>query len=353
MFECCCSKNELSIQISILITTEWDDRIPQMNLSMTGELAAAYKSGSQRAGKVTEAWGADNFYCANCSSSRLTWLKPGTAANDYQCPSCGFWYQLKSKKSPIGKSVRDGAYRAMMDAIKEDRAPNYFFLHYDLDTWSVKNLILVPHFAFPPSAIIECPPLSATARRAGWVGCNFALNRIPAEARIPIVTTMLSPSPPRSGGEGRGEVERLKSPLSDSLPVSRGDRVVIAPPDEVRARFQKVKPFQEIPVEKRGWMLDVLNVVRRLAEAKRPATLDCGDMSPLSHWETCLPVPKRGHARALQNTFTTAEVYAFAPELEKLHPGNRHIRDKIRQQLQVLRDLGFLSHVERGEWRLK
>ena len=30
----------------------------------------------------------------------------------------------------------------------------------------------------------------------------------------------------------------------------------------------------------------------------RPA-VDCGDTSPLSDWETCLPVPKRGHARAL------------------------------------------------------
>jgi hypothetical protein len=29
-------------------------------------------------------------------------------------------------------------------------------------------------------------------------------------------------------------------------------------------------------------------------------SLDCGDTSPLSAGETCLPVPKRGHARALQ-----------------------------------------------------
>ena len=29
--------------------------------------------------------------------------------------------------------------------------------------------------------------------------------------------------------------------------------------------------------------------------------LECGDMSPLSDWQTCLPVPKRGHVRALQN----------------------------------------------------
>jgi len=58
---------------------------------------------------------------------------------------------------------------------------------------------------------------------------------------------------------------------------------------------------------------------------------------------------------------------AFTRELERLHPDNRHVRDKIRQQLQVLpsplrfrlhlisagqvdatrRDLGFLLHVVR------
>jgi Dam-replacing HTH domain len=29
-----------------------------------------------------------------------------------------------------------------------------------------------------------------------------------------------------------------------------------------------------------------------------------------------------------------------------------YIKDKIRQQLQVLRDLGLLIHLGRGEWRL-
>jgi type II restriction enzyme len=38
--------------------------------------------------------------------------------------------------------------------------------------------------------------------------------------------------------------------------------------------------------------------------------------------------------------------------LEQLHPDNRHVRDKIRQQLQVLRDAGLLIHVESGRWRL-
>jgi type II restriction enzyme len=51
--------------------------------------------------------------------------------------------------------------------------------------------------------------------------------------------------------------------------------------------------------------------------------------------------------------FTNADVYAFERELEQLHPDNRHIRDKIRQQLQVLRDTGFLVQPERGLWRVK
>ncbi|MEY4916759.1 MAG: hypothetical protein RL616_672 [Verrucomicrobiota bacterium] len=254
-----------------------------MNLAMSGKIAAAYKSGSQMSGNVSEAWGADNFYCPNCSSPKLDWLKPGTKANDYRCPSCGFWFQLKSKKTPLGNTITDGAYAAMMEAINEDRSPNFFFLHYDFQTWTVRNLILIPHFAFPASAIIKRPPLAATARRAGWVGCNFALNRIPQEARISIITEKQ-----------------------------------IASEKEVREKFKKVKPLQEISVSQRGWALDVLNIARRLGKAE----------------------------------FKNEDVYAFTSELEKLHPDNRHIRDKIRQKLQVLRDAKLLIHVGSGIWRL-
>jgi len=84
---------------------------------------------------------------------------------------------------------------------------SFFFLHYDLATWRVKNLLLVPSFAFPPSGIVRRKPLSPTARRAGWVGCNFDLNRIPVEARIDVVRTVISSSPPLPTGERiRGEV---------------------------------------------------------------------------------------------------------------------------------------------------
>jgi type II restriction enzyme len=251
---------------------------------MTGELAAAYTSGSQKARNVTEAWGADNFYCPNCSSQKLDWLKRNTKANDYRCPNCEFWFQLKSQQTRIGNPITDGAYGAMMEAIKNDRTPNFFFMQYELATWSVKNLLLVPHFAFPPSAIIERKPLSPTARRAGWIGCNIALNRIPIEARISLVN------------------ERQ-----------------IASEKEVREKFKKIKPLKEISVAQRGWTLDVLNIVRRLGKQE----------------------------------FTNQDVYAFEGELEKLHPGNRHVRDKIRQQLQNLAKADLLLHAGRNDYRLK
>jgi len=93
---------------------------------------------------------------------------------------------------------------------------------------------------------------------------------------------------------------------------------VVLPASDVREKYRHVKPLQEPKAKQRGWTLDVLNTVRRLGKTE----------------------------------FTTTEMYSFTHELEKLHPDNRHVKDKIRQQLQVLRDRGFLRQAERGSWAL-
>ncbi|MGC1417379.1 MAG: hypothetical protein WA817_18975 [Candidatus Acidiferrum sp.] len=89
-------------------------------------------------------------------------------------------------------------------------------------------------------------------------------------------------------------------------------------PREVRASYNRLRPLEKLQVEKRGWTLDVLQVVQSLGKPD----------------------------------FTLADVYAHTAELSKLHPGNRHVRDKIRQQLQVLRDLGLLAFLGSGSYRL-
>ena len=40
-----------------------------------------------------------------------------------------------------------------------------------------------------------------------------------------------------------------------------------------------------------------------------------------------------------------------ATAVPPLHPDNRHVLDKIRQQLQVLRDMGFVEFLGRGRYR--
>lgn len=90
---------------------------------------------------------------------------------------------------------------------------------------------------------------------------------------------------------------------------------VCVPARKVRASYDKVAPLQDLPIAVRGWTLDVLRCVRQL--------------------------PKR---------FELSDAYRFETDLHRLHPDNRHIKDKIRQQLQVLRDLGLVRFVGPGRY---
>jgi len=50
--------------------------------------------------------------------------------------------------------------------------------------------------------------------------------------------------------------------------------------------------------------------------------------------------------------FSLADVYARSAELARLHPQNRFVRAKIRQQLQRLRDLGLVEFLGGGRYRV-
>jgi len=171
----------------------------------------------------------------------------------------------------------------MQRAISKNQTPNLFLLQYKLPQLTVENVLLVPHFAFSLSLLEKRKPLSSTARRAGWVGCNFLLDRIPLDAKIPVVNSGKTVSPAI-----------------------------------VRKAYEKLRPLEKLKIEKRGWTLDVLNAVRSLKK----------------------------------NEFALSEVYNHADQLAELHPHNHHIHDKIRQQLQVLRDLDLLQFLGAGSYRI-
>lgn len=51
--------------------------------------------------------------------------------------------------------------------------------------------------------------------------------------------------------------------------------------------------------------------------------------------------------------FELSDVYTFEQRLSAIYPGNNNVRPKIRQQLQVLRDSGYLEFLGGGRYRLR
>lgn len=232
----------------------------------------------------TEAWGQQNLYCANCISPRLGETPTNTRAIDFACEVCDSRYQLKSQGRPLRGRIAGASYVTIRREILEDRTPNLLAMHYRPLDWCVENLILIPHFAFPLSAVKERPPLNPEARRKGWVGYYILLDSIPPDARIQIIAAGL-PRAPRA----------------------------------VRAQYQRIRRLGMLKPKQRGWMLEVLNVVRALGKTE----------------------------------FHLNDVYAHEESLASLHPNNRNVQPKIRQQLQQLRKLGFVESLGRGEYRVR
>ncbi len=55
--------------------------------------------------------------------------------------------------------------------------------------------------------------------------------------------------------------------------------------------------------------------------------------------------------RISTDVFTLAEAYQFDEYLQQKHPNNHNTRPKLRQQLQILRDKGYLEFLGRGVYR--
>lgn len=253
-----------------------------MNLELPIEAAIGYKSRSQIARVLTEGWTQRNMYCPACTSNYLVSVKTGTEAVDFICYDCDAAFQLKAMRKSIGRKIVDAAYDAMIRAILEDRLPHLLLMSYCYTRATVQDLLLIPKFCIPESSIEVRKPLSSTARRAGWVGCNIVLDLIPPEARINVIHS--------------------------SNIISK---------KTVRANFRRLQPLEEISSKRRGWTLDILTVLRSLNKKQ----------------------------------FTIDDAYSFEKSLFQRHPENRHIRPKIRQQLQILRDMGYLQFVSRGQYR--
>ncbi len=143
------------------------------------EESAPYEAATQKARFWSEGWIARELYCLNCGAPKLTRLPNNTPVGDFVCEACSEEYEVKSQSRKIGGRVGDGAYKTMMDRLAANNNPSLVLLGYDKTKRVVTNLAVVPKHFFVPEIIQERPPLAPTARRAGWIGCNILLSKVP------------------------------------------------------------------------------------------------------------------------------------------------------------------------------
>ncbi len=70
-------------------------------------------------------------------------------------------------------------------------------------------------------------------------------------------------------------------------------------------------------IDSRGWLMDVLNCMNKIKSS----------------------------------FFSLEDMYKFEYELQIRHPENHNVKPKIRQQLQLLRDKGFVEFLGNGKYK--
>lgn len=251
-----------------------------MNLHFNQSLAKNYKSPSQIIRVLSEDWVAKQSYCPNCDAEPLAEFTNNKPVADFYCANCDEQYELKSKKAKLSNIINDGAYDTMIERINSEDNPSFFFLTYSQE-YKVNNFLIIPKQFFKPDMIVKRKPLSATAKRAGWVGCNIDLRKVPESGKVFLV---------------------------------KNEQVI--PRKSVTEQFQKTLFLRKQTIASRGWTLDIWQCIDRL-----------------------------------EDSFSLNQVYAFADLLKLKHPENNHVKDKIRQRLQVLRDRGIIEFLGRGHYR--
>ena len=245
-------------------------------------IATGYKSPAQIARVISEYWLSRNGYCLACDAESLNRSPANTKCTDFSCGSCGQNYELKAFSKRPHSSLVDGAYAALIGRILDGSAPILFLLQRNT-AWAVESLTAIHSVFLTPSVIEKRKPLSSTAVRAGWVGCNIRLDRIGPDGEIQII-----------------------------------DHGMVRAREDVRRQFRRFIPLSTIAPGERGWTTLTLSIVRGLAK----------------------------------KSFLLSDLYDKERMFEVCYPHNRNVRPKIRQQLQILRDLGLIRFDGQGKYKL-
>jgi type II restriction enzyme len=214
-------------------------------------------------------------------------LPNNSPAVDFHCKKCNEKYELKSKKNTFGNLIVDGAYSIMSEKISKSSIPNFFLLNYNLENDYKSQKYKVTNFFVIPRHF-------------------FTLDIL--HKREP-----LSSNARRTGWIGcniligqipsTGKIYYIKDQKQEAK-------------EEIIKKW-KTTLFLREEEKLKGWILDIMKCIDKIKKEE----------------------------------FELQDLYNFETYLQKKYPNNKHIKDKIRQQLQFLRDKGYLIFLERGKYK--
>ncbi|MBN1363199.1 MAG: hypothetical protein JW976_00190 [Syntrophaceae bacterium] len=245
-----------------------------------------------------------NRYKSNAQRARV--LTEGWVGSEIYCPSCG---RARVEKHPDNRPVADFYCSCCCEDFELKSKQNHFGTKI-LDGAHRTMLERLTGNHNPNLFLLNYDAANLTVINFLVIPKHFFVPEI-IEKRKPLASTA------RRRGWTGCNILLNRIPQTGKIFLVRNRE--IQPKRKVLSGWKKTLFLrEEKEIAARGWLLDVMRCVDSLGKRE----------------------------------FSLTEVYTFEAELSHLHPDNRHIRDKIRQQLQFLRDKGYLTFVGRGKYKL-
>jgi hypothetical protein len=154
--------------------------LPVFSPLLDFSIAAPFVSSAQVARVALETWASFNLYCLECESDALDRLPNNTPVADFKCFVCDRSYQLKAKDGRFGLRITGAAYQPTIDYVRRGEMPEHIFVEFDKRFNTVVFVDAIPGRLITEDRVVPRKPLSQTARRAGWQGCNIVISGLPS-----------------------------------------------------------------------------------------------------------------------------------------------------------------------------
>ncbi|MCK9450915.1 MAG: hypothetical protein M0Q90_04440 [Bacteroidales bacterium] len=241
-------------------------------------------------------------YTSNSQIARIlteNWVK-----NNSFCPNCNSSYLLQfSNNSPVADFYCKNCYQEYELKSKNGLLSNKIVdgaYHTMINRIEADNN---PNFFF------------LTYDKSIWCVIDFLI--IPKHYFVPDFIEKrksLSKNSKRAGWTGCN-ILLSKIPSSGRIYLIKNSEIIKR--DLVLDKWKETEFLKNLNQKSRGWLIDILN---------------CVDLIP-------------------SKNFKLEDVYKFESHLKLKYPNNNFIKDKIRQQLQILRDKGLIEFVSRGVYK--